>query len=164
MRILTGLRRSLAIAFCGVALMIPTYWQAQADADMLDKAIATRQGFMKLVVWEAGPLFGMAKGDMAYDAGSATLHANNLKTLSLYPVEALFMPGTAISDRPGKTRAKADIWSDMGKYNAAFDAWRSAVDAVAAVAGAGQPALAEAVGGLGKSCGGCHKPFRAEEF
>ncbi|MCH8167532.1 MAG: cytochrome c [Proteobacteria bacterium] len=136
----------------------------QSQADTEDKAIATRQGYMKLVVWEAGPLFGMAKGEIAYDAEAATTHAANLKAISQYPVTGLFLAGTSKADRPGKTRAKADIWQDRAKFEAAFDDWRAAVAALAEVAGDGQPALAAAVGDLGKACGGCHKPFRHKDF
>ena len=136
--------------------------QSQADAE--GDAIATRQGYMKLVVWEAGPLFGMAKGKIAYDAEVAISHAANLKAISQYPVTGLFLPGTSKADRPGKTVAKPEIWADAGKFVKAFEDWQEAVAVVADVAGDGQKELAGAVGELGKTCGSCHKPFRAKEF
>lgn len=136
--------------------------QSQADAG--DDAIATRQGYMKLVVWEAGPLFGMAKGKMAYDADAAMEHAAKLKAISQYPVTGLFLPGTSKADRPGKTVAKPEIWADADKFAKAFENWQAAVAVVADVAGDGQKVLAGAVGELGKTCGGCHKPFRAKKF
>ena len=153
-----------AVAVCSAVLLGSMIAVTQSQADTEDKAIATRQGYMKLVVWEAGPLFGMAKGEIAYDAEAATTHAANLKAISQYPVTGLFLAGTSKADRPGKTRAKADIWQDRAKVEAAFDDWRAAVAALAEVAGDGQPALAAAVGDLGKSCGGCHKPFRHKDF
>ena len=153
-----------AVAVCSAVLLGSMIAVTPSVADTEDKAIATRQGYMKLVVWEAGPLFGMAKGDVAYDAGAAATHAANLKVISQYPVTGLFLAGTSKADRPGKTRAKADIWQDRAKFEAAFDDWRAAVAALAEVAGDGQPALAAAVGDLGKACGGCHKPFRHKDF
>ena len=152
-----------AVAVCSAVLLGSMIAVTQGQADTGADAIATRQGFMKLVVWEAGPLFGMAKGEIAYDAEAATTHAANLKAISQYPVTGLFLAGTSKADRPGKTRAKADIWQDRAKFEAAFDDWRAAVAALAEVAGDGQPALAAAVGDLGKSCGGCHKPFRHKD-
>ncbi len=79
-------------ALFSAAVLVPTIAAAQ---DMEDKAIATRQGYMKLVVWEAGPLFGMAKGEVPYDAEAAKSHAAKLKTISLYPVGGLFIAGTS---------------------------------------------------------------------
>ena len=153
-----------AVAVCSAVLLGPVTAVTQDKPDPGAKAIATRQGYMKLVVWEAGPLFGMAKGEVAYDADAATTHAANLKTISQYPVTELFLAGTSMADRPGATRAKADIWQDRARFEAAFDDWQAAVAALAEVAGDGQPALAAAVGDLGKTCGGCHKPFKTKEF
>jgi cytochrome c556 len=152
------------VAACSAVLLGSTIAVTKGQPDPGAKAIETRQGYMKLVVWEAGPLFGMAKGEIAYDAEAATTHAANLKAISQYPVTGLFLPGTSKADRPGKTVAKPDIWQDRARFQTAFDDWRAAVAALAEVAGDGQPALAAAVGGLGKSCGGCHKPFRSKEF
>ncbi len=76
----------------------------------------------------------------------------------------MFLPGTSKAARPGKTRAKAEIWQDQDKFEQAFNDWQAAVAALADVAGDGQPALAAAVSGLGKSCGGCHKSFRHKDF
>lgn len=132
--------------------------------DAQEKAIDTRRGYMKIVGWEAGPLFGMAKGDMEYDAKAALAHAANLKTISHYPVGTLFLPGTSKDDRPGKTRSLAKIWADMDGFGKALEDWKAAVAALEDKVGNGQAELAAAVGALGKSCGGCHKPYRAEEF
>ena len=162
MRIFKDLRVLSAIALCSAVLLAPTIAMTQAKPDTESKAIETRQGYMKLVVWEAGPLFGMAKGDMAYDAGTAKTHAANLKAISQYPVAGLFMSGSSNADRPGKTRALPKIWEDMDGFGKAFTDWRTAVALVANEADKGQPALAAAVGELGKSCGACHKPFRAK--
>ena len=153
-----------AVAVCSAVLLGSMIAVTPSVADTEDDAIAARQGFMKLVYWEAGPLFGMAKGNVAYDAGAAATHAANLKALYQYPYTGLFVAGTSKADRPGKTRAKADIWQDRTKFEQAFADLRAAVAALAEVAGDGQPALAAAVGDLGKACGGCHKPFRAKEF
>lgn len=160
-----GNRRTLvAAALAAAALMAPTLAIPQDKPDIGDKAIGARQGFMQLVVWNAGPLFGMAKGDVAYDAAKATAAAANLQALAGYDFPALFLDGTSKADKTGKTRALPDIWADRAKFDQAFADWRAAVATVAAEAGKGQAELAAAVGGMGKSCGGCHKPFRAEEF
>ena len=161
MRKLRNLKILSAVALTSAVLLAPTI---AATQDNESKAIATRQGYMKLVLWEAGPLFGMAKGNMAYDAAAAMAHAAKLKTISQYPVGGLFLPGTSKVDRPGKTRALPKIWEDMKGFDKAFTDWQKAVAALGDQVGKGQPALAAAVGELGKSCGNCHKPYRAKEF
>jgi len=161
MAVAKNLRKLSLAALCSAAVLVPTMAVAQ---DMEDKAIATRQGYMKIVIWEAGPLFGMAKGEMPYDAEAAKSHAANLRTISQYPVGSLFVTGTSKADRPGKTRALAKIWEDMAGFGKAYTDWLAAVDALGNEVGNGQPALAAAVGNLGKTCGGCHKPYRAKEF
>jgi cytochrome c556 len=164
MQTLRKLNLLSAAAFCAAALLAPTIAATQDKPDAGQNAITARQGFMQLVSWEAGPLFGMAKGEVAYDAGAASAHAANLHALYQYPFPSLFLAETSKDDRPGKTRALPDIWADMAKFEGAFHDIQAAVDLVNAEAGKGQPELAAAVGELGKACGECHKPFRAKDF
>jgi cytochrome c556 len=166
----TGMRTSgnlkilSAVALFAAVLLGPSIAVTQDKPDAGAKTITARQGYMQLVSWEAGPLFGMAKGKVAYDAEAASAHAANLHALHQYPFPGLFLAGTSKEDRPGKTRALPDIWTDMAKFETAFSNLGKAIDLVAAEAGKGQAELAAAVGELGKACGGCHKPFRAKDF
>ena len=157
-----NLKMLSAVALCSAVLLAPTLALTQDKPDAGDKAIASRQGYMKLVIWEAGPLFGMAKGKVDYDAGAAAAHAADLKALTEYSLPELFLPGTSQADRPGKTCALPDIWEDTAKLDQAFKNFKTAIAALGDAAGNGQPALAAAVGEMGKTCGGCHKPFRAK--
>jgi len=164
MRIATNRKMLSAAVLCFAVILVPTIVLTQEKPDTEAQAIATRQGYMKLVLWEAGPLFGMAKGKIAYDAETAKAHAARLKTISQYPVGVLFLPGTSNVDRPGKTRSLPKIWEDMKGYEKAITDWQKAVANLSDQAGNGQSALAAAVGDMGKSCGNCHKPYRAKEF
>lgn len=149
-----------AVALCSAVLLAPTLALTQDKPDAGDKAIASRQGYMKLVIWDAGPLLGMAKGKVDYDADAAAGHAADLKALTEYSFSELFPSGTSQADRPGKTCALPAIWEDTAKLDHAFKDFGTAIAALGEVAGNGQPALAAAVGEMGKACGGCHKPFR----
>ena len=124
--------------------------------------VVTYDGQMPIMV--SCKIKGAAHIRSAYGADAAMAHAANLKAISQYPVTGLFLPGTSKADRPGKTVAKPEIWADADKFAKAFENWQAAVTVVADVAGDGQKVLAGAVGELGKTCGGCHKPFRAKEF
>lgn len=151
-----------AAALVAALALLPTAALTQDDPG--EKAIKARQGFMQVVVWEAGPLFGMAKGDIAYDAERAAANAANLNAIVQYDVGRLFIQGTSKANYTGKTRALADIWEDPGAFAAAYEDLQEKVAVVAEEAGKGKDALTAAVSEMGKTCGNCHDDFRAEEF
>lgn len=152
----------IAIAAGGTTALLATIAAGQ-DQETLEKAVAARQGLMKLIVWEAGPLFAMAKGDMPYDAATAEANAKDLDTLAAYGADALFLPGTSNAEMEGKTWALPSIWEDREKFVHNFDALRQQTSTVAAEAGKGQEQLTAAVAELGKACGNCHENFRKKE-
>ena len=154
---------SSAAVLIAVVVMGPTAVLAQ-DKDAAEKAIDARRGFMQIVVREAGPLFGMAKGDMAYDAAAAQANADNLNALIQYDLPRLFVEGSSNADKAGKTRVLPAALSDLTGVGKALDGLRTAVANVAAEASKGQAELAGAVGEMGKACGNCHNPYRAKEF
>lgn len=132
--------------------------------DPVEKAIKARQSYYQVVSFNAGPLFGMAKGKVAYDAKKAQEFANNLLALTSMKNSAMWPKGSDNVAKKGKTRALPAIWDTYPKVVEASKAFGAAVKQLASVAGNGADALKPAVGALGKSCGGCHKPFRAKEF
>ncbi len=66
----------LCLMIIGLALAAPGF--AAKDPNL--KLIKARQGEMQLRSFNVGPLFGMAKGQMEYNAELAATLANNLKT------------------------------------------------------------------------------------
>lgn len=158
-------RRSVALIAVtfGIAALTPLLASAQ-DKDAADRAIEARRGFMQIVSWEAGPLFGMAKGEVAYDAATAQANADNLNALVQYNLDRLYVEGSSNVDKPGKTRVLPEAWSDMAGLKKALEDFRLSVANVSAEAGKGQAELAAAVGEMGKTCGNCHKSYRAKDF
>ncbi len=129
-----------------------------------EAAIKARRSYFQLVKFNAGPLFGMAKGKVAYDATAAATFANNLKALASMKNAAMWTKGSDNQAMAGKTRALPAIWAEGSKIGETLKAFKTAVADLANVAGNGLDGLRPAVGALGESCGGCHKPFRAKEF
>lgn len=159
--------RNLIKAGATIALVLSGLAPVAASAlddKTADRAMAARQGFMQTLSWEAGPLFGMAKGDIAYDGDEAARRAASLKALVAYDPVGAYLEGTSKADRPGKTRALPAIWAEPEKIGEAYEALRAAVDGVAEKAADGPEALGGAVAALGKACGGCHESFRADDF
>jgi cytochrome c556 len=59
------------------------------------------------------------------------------------------------------TRAKPAIWEDWAKFKQTNQAMVDAANKVASVGALGTASTSmEVAGGIGKTCGGCHKPFR----
>lgn len=126
----------------------------------LEKAIEARKATMSLYSFNLGQLGAMAKGNVAYDATKASAAASNLAALAALDQGAMWPKGSDASAVPDKTRAKAEIWSTYPEVNEKSKALADASAAMAKVAGDGLPALQGAIGDVGKTCGGCHKPFR----
>jgi cytochrome c556 len=77
-----------------------------------------------------------------------------------------FPKGTGIGD-PGVTKSRAlqDIWAKPAEFKAAADALVPALKGVDAALDSGDKAKIDAAADqIGKSCGGCHKPFRGPEI
>ncbi len=130
----------------------------------LEKAIEARQGFMKVVAFNLGPLGAMAKGEMDYDAETAATYAKNLEVLAKMNTGAMWPAGSdnaALGE--DKTRALPAAWEADSKVMDKHGAWTEASTQLAAVAGDGLDALKGAIGDVGKSCGGCHDDYRAEK-
>lgn len=149
----------ICLAIIGLSLMMPVF--AAKDPNL--KPIAARQGEMQLRSFNAGPLFGMAKGKIEYDAELASTLANNLLTLTKLNNGRAWKKGTDNKAYPDDTTALPKIWSagsEIGKKGKAF---KKAVEALAMVAGNGLDALKPKVSALGKSCKGCHDDYRKKK-
>lgn len=100
--------------------------------------------------------YTQGKGDLKSAVAAAKKMASLAETLP-----AMFPKGTGMGHHGMKTRAKAEIWKDWDKFKKAnsnlvmassnFANWSQMGD---------ESTLKSAFGAIGKSCGGCHKPFR----
>lgn len=145
------------------AVLLATGIATAQDQKALERAIEARKGAMNIHSLEVGPIFAMAKGDVAYDAEAATDHANALASLLNYDETRLFPAGTSNAEMPEETRALPAIWEKPDEFHKAFEDLRSAVETLAAEAGNGQEALVAAAGPVGNACGNCHENFRQKD-
>ena len=148
----------IGLLILGAALSAPL---AAADDPNLG-LIKARKGEMQLRSFNAGPLFGMARGKMPYDAELATTSANNLKTQLSLDMGRAWAQGTG-NDNYEDTTALPKIWATYPEIAEKGKAYAKAVNAVAAAAGNGLDALKPAVSELGDSCKGCHDEFREKK-
>ncbi len=152
------LNRTAAIA---TALLI---FSTAAIADgQLDGAVKARKSLMRLYAFNIGQLVAMAKGEADYDAKVAASAAGNLNAIAHLDQSAMWPQGSDNAAMGDKTRALPELWSTFPKVLEAQKALNGATGAMAEAAGKDLASLQGALGAVGKSCGGCHKPFRAEK-
>ena len=105
-------------------------------AEATDKTVKARRAYFQVVLSSAGPLFGMLKGKVAYDAAKAQTFANNLKLISQVNFWHVFPKGSdnANPKLKGQTRALPAIWAAGSDIRAKFKALREASAKLATVA------------------------------
>jgi len=129
---------------------------AQVKPDVLVKQ---RQAAMTLQGKYLGPIGGMLKGNIPYNADVVARNATFLENLSRMPWDG-FDPSTSSV----KSAAKAEIFKDMAKFKAAADALEAETAKLGAVARAKDEAGVRATfGNVAKACGNCHDTFREKQ-
>jgi cytochrome c556 len=147
--LLAGLAFALSAGVAQTAL-------AQAKPEVLVKQ---RQAAMTLQGKYFGPLAGMAQGKVPYNADTVALNAALLDALSRMPWD-----GFAESTKGEKSHALPAIWSENAKFKEAETNFQNAVQALVKVSRGGDEAAQKAaIGGVGKTCGGCHQNFREKQ-
>ena len=148
----------------GLALATLFRLGGSVQAADMSKQVKARQAVMVLRGYYMGQLAAMAKGKMAYDAKLASSAANSMVALATSVDGSTMYPQGSGTDKLGDaTRSRPEIWSTYPKVAEAGKAHVMAAQNMAQVAGNGLAALQGAIGGLGKTCGGCHKPFRVKK-
>lgn len=132
---------------------VSTSW---AD-ERTQKAIEARQGLLKVVAQYFGPIVGIAKGQIPYDA--ALIEKNAGKVAQLAPmITDMFALDTSASGI--ETEAKAAIWADYADFSAKAATTTERAQALVAATAEGQGATMKAFGALGASCKSCHDSYR----
>ena len=153
---------ALALAV-GMASTIAT---DSVAAEATDATVKARRAYFQLVLSNAGPLFGMVKGKVDYDAEAAQTYADNLKLLTEMKNGHLWVKGTdnANPELKGQTRALPAIWAADSDAGAKSKAWKETIAALAAEAGKGKDAMTAKMKLVGEACSACHDDYRAKDF
>ncbi|MFP4130680.1 MAG: c-type cytochrome [Thiohalospira sp.] len=129
----------------------------QKDEDF----VKYRQGAFQTIAWHFGPLAGMAKGDIDFDAELAQRNAERLAQLASMPWEGF--EGGPHDAGDGHTHAKEAIWEEMDKFEGGADKFQQEVDKLAEVAQQGELGpLRQQVGAVGDTCKKCHDNFKED--
>ena len=129
------------------------------SSEALMKATDARHAQMQMIGYHTGILGSMAKGTTPYDADIAKAAADNLAAAASMNRITLWLEGSEQGTIEG-SRAKAEIWSDPEGFEGKAIALETTSLSMALAAGTGLEALQGAMGGVGESCGACHKAYR----
>jgi len=136
-----------------IGLVISTTAAAQAKPEVVVKQ---RQAAMVLQGKYFGPMAAMAQDKAPFKADVVAYNASLLDALSRMPWD-----GFDASTKDVKSATLPAAYTDTAKFKAAQDQFLNAVDKlVAASKGSDMAATKAAIGGVGKTCGGCHENFR----
>lgn len=145
----------------GLALTIVAGTAWALDDKQAVKATETRQAVLKVIGWNIGPMAGMVREQIPYDAEQFQLRADRLAFMSTMLVDS-FRPDT--TDFPVETEALDVIWDDFGEFEKLGVAMKDKAMALNEVAKTGDfDAVKGAFVELGQSCKDCHDKFRVDK-
>ncbi len=150
-RISSAWMTGMAVVVAGAALVGAPEAMAAEDKNHIEY----RQKLMSGVGSDMGAISDILKHGLPFTANVA-LHANRMEDAAALMASAFEKQTADLA-----TDAKAEIWTKPGEFQQAIDDFAAAADALEDAADDGDPAAVKAAfKDLGKSCGGCHKPFR----
>ncbi len=149
-----------AILTTATILMLGHGAQALA-VDEPQNVIKYRQSVLKAINNHTAAIVAVVKGEVSF-VGQVAAHARGIHEMSkLLP--GLFPKGTGRDAYP-ETRALPALWNDWARFEAGAENLQIQSAKLAEVAEGGDlGAIGAQLQNLGKACGGCHKPFRAEK-
>jgi cytochrome c556 len=124
------------------------------------QATELRQSIFSLLGSNMGPLGGMAKGKIAFDAEKVGKHALRINQLSMMIAD---YTRTDTSAHKVKTEALDKIWSESDNFAKRInDLTTASANLQKAALSGNEGLIKKAIGGVGRTCGGCHDDFKAE--
>lgn len=124
------------------------------------KATELRQSVFSLLGSNMGPLGAMAKGKIAIDPSIVEKNAMRINQLSLMIADYNRVDTSGFDV---KTAAKDSIWKEQDKFSSSIEKLTSASSAlIVAAQSKDEGAIRKAIGGVGKTCGGCHDSFKED--
>jgi len=118
-----------------------------------------RDGLMKSIAWKVSKLRGMAQGEVTVDEAFAKKSAHDVATLAGMITEG-FIPNSIVQG----SAAMPEIWMNFADFTQKATDLQTAAQALADAADQnGFEASKGLVDAVGKSCGGCHRPYRKRQ-
>lgn len=155
--------KSSLIALCALASTSAVIAQEgggpPTPEQQAEQAVLTRQGLLKVVGFYMGPLGGMLKNKVPFDAAKAGDSATHIAQLgSMIPDVFVFDTRSATAV---KTKAREGIWTNSSDFKSKADGLVQAANALVEAAKSGDKGTTlKAAAAVGKACGACHDDYR----
>ena len=155
--------KSSLIALCALASTSAVIAQEgggpPTPEQQAEQAVLTRQGLLKVMGFYMGPLGGMLKNKIPFDAAKAGDSATHIAQLGSMIPDVFVFDTRKISTV--KTKAQDGIWTNQADFKAKADDLVKAAQALQEAAKGGEKgATLKAAGAVGKACGACHDNYR----
>jgi len=122
------------------------------------KAVELRQSLLRVVSFSWGPVGGMLKNKVPFDAALVGKESARLEQLAPM-IPEVFNEDTRKFTL--KTKAREGIWTNKADFQAkADDLVKASTALTAAAKGGDKKAVMQAAAAVGKACGACHDNFR----
>jgi cytochrome c556 len=151
-----GLAAAMSVAIVHAAEPTPP-----SPDDIAKQAIETRQGLFKVLSFSMGPVGGMLRNRVPFDAAVAEKSAMRIAELGAIAPD-LFQTDTR-KYTGVKTTALDGIWNSLPDFKIKADELVKAAGELSAAAKTGDKAATlKAAGAVGKACGNCHDSYRVK--
>jgi cytochrome c556 len=130
------------------------------DQERAQVAVDTRQGLLKVIGYYIGPMVGMARGQIDYDADLVAANAEKMGKLTAM-IPDLFKMDTSGS---GVDSDSLDgIWDNSEDFNNKAAVASQRAFELADAAKEGKTAFMQAFGAAGGACKSCHDDYRQKQ-
>ena len=155
--------RSIRWGIAAVCALAPVYSALAQDApaspeEQAQQAVDLRQSLFRLIGYSFGPIGGMLKNKVPFDA--AVVQKSSARLEQLAPmINEVFQTDTRKFTL--KTKAREGIWTNKSDFAAKNDDLVKAVQTLSTAAKSGdKKQFTQAAAAVGKACGACHDNFR----
>jgi cytochrome c556 len=152
--------KSARVALLAVFSALVFGAQAQnAAPSKAEQTIKYRQSVYKVILWNFGPVAGMAQGKVPYDAAEFARRAERVATMAPMLSEG-YPDGSATG---ATTRARPEIWENKEQFNQLMSNMQGKAATLATVAQDGDFERSKgAFLELADACKACHEKFRTD--
>ena len=142
----------LALAFSGAAL-------AQGQPTKGEQALKYRKAVYQAMAWNFGPMGAMSQGKAPFDATEFSMRAARVAALAPMLAESY----SAETQGVAGSKAKAEIWTNRGDFDAKMKDLVDRSATLAKVAAVGDEAQSKAAFfDTANACKACHDKFKAD--
>lgn len=155
------LQLTTTLAACALLLSANVVLAEPAKSEKQAKgATDLRQSTFTLIRANMGTLGGMAKGKIPFDAKVVEKNATRIHQLSFMIADYTKID---TSNFKVKTDALPKVWTERAAFEKRIDDLTAASAKLVKISTSGdEAAIKSAIGGVGKTCGGCHDDFKKD--